>query len=175
MPSPLLSLRTNSTCAGCVEGKLYLCGGFHGAGTQISLKFFAQLKSLSLYAGWLGWITLSVALACPGTTELNKSFGLLTPNVNMHCVLFVLSCFFSIKAWKMRDVSDQHWTFPKLWTQQNSSGFTFRAIKIRISVYVMDIKELERICWRLRRYWSVVAGSIYLHAFHFQCWKTLCI
>ncbi|XP_003210154.2 kelch repeat and BTB domain-containing protein 12 isoform X1 [Meleagris gallopavo] len=31
MPSPLLSLRTNSTCAGCVEGKLYLCGGFHGA------------------------------------------------------------------------------------------------------------------------------------------------
>nr|XP_030139152.3 kelch repeat and BTB domain-containing protein 12 [Taeniopygia guttata] len=31
MPSPLLSLRTNSTSAGCVEGKLYLCGGFHGA------------------------------------------------------------------------------------------------------------------------------------------------
>ncbi|KAF2988082.1 hypothetical protein EK904_005458 [Melospiza melodia maxima] len=31
LPSPLLSLRTNSTSAGCVEGKLYLCGGFHGA------------------------------------------------------------------------------------------------------------------------------------------------
>ncbi|NXO00772.1 KBTBC protein, partial [Rhinopomastus cyanomelas] len=31
MPSPLLSLRTNSTSAGSVEGKLYLCGGFHGA------------------------------------------------------------------------------------------------------------------------------------------------
>ncbi|XP_010183335.1 PREDICTED: kelch repeat and BTB domain-containing protein 12 [Mesitornis unicolor] len=31
MPSPLLSLRTNSSSAGCVEGKLYLCGGFHGA------------------------------------------------------------------------------------------------------------------------------------------------
>lgn len=36
MPSPLLSLRTNSTSAGCVEGKLYLCGGFHGAGTKMS-------------------------------------------------------------------------------------------------------------------------------------------
>ncbi|XP_016156821.1 PREDICTED: kelch repeat and BTB domain-containing protein 12 isoform X2 [Ficedula albicollis] len=31
LPSPLLSLRTNSTSAGSVEGKLYLCGGFHGA------------------------------------------------------------------------------------------------------------------------------------------------
>nr|XP_060622168.1 kelch repeat and BTB domain-containing protein 12 [Anolis sagrei ordinatus]XP_060622170.1 kelch repeat and BTB domain-containing protein 12 [Anolis sagrei ordinatus] len=31
MPSPLLSLRTNSTCAGAVEGKLYICGGFRGA------------------------------------------------------------------------------------------------------------------------------------------------
>ncbi|XP_057273499.1 kelch repeat and BTB domain-containing protein 12 [Pezoporus wallicus] len=31
MPYPLLSLRTNSTSAGAVEGKLYLCGGFHGA------------------------------------------------------------------------------------------------------------------------------------------------
>lgn len=50
MPSPLLSLRTNSSCAGSVEGKLYLCGGFHGAGTQMSLKFFAYLKSVSLYA-----------------------------------------------------------------------------------------------------------------------------
>ncbi|XP_013910197.1 PREDICTED: kelch repeat and BTB domain-containing protein 12 [Thamnophis sirtalis] len=30
MPYPLLSLRTNSTCAGAVEGKLYVCGGFHG-------------------------------------------------------------------------------------------------------------------------------------------------
>ncbi|XP_053143855.1 kelch repeat and BTB domain-containing protein 12 isoform X1 [Hemicordylus capensis] len=28
---PLLSLRTNSTCAGAVEGKLYICGGFRGA------------------------------------------------------------------------------------------------------------------------------------------------
>ncbi|XP_020925103.1 kelch repeat and BTB domain-containing protein 12 isoform X2 [Sus scrofa] len=32
MPSPLLSLRTNSTSAGAVDGKLYVCGGFHGAG-----------------------------------------------------------------------------------------------------------------------------------------------
>nr|XP_015096843.1 kelch repeat and BTB domain-containing protein 12 isoform X2 [Vicugna pacos] len=31
MPSPLLSLRTNSTSAGAVDGKLYVCGGFHGA------------------------------------------------------------------------------------------------------------------------------------------------
>ncbi|XP_010288509.1 PREDICTED: kelch repeat and BTB domain-containing protein 12 [Phaethon lepturus] len=31
MPSPLLSLRTNSSSAGSVEGKLYLCGGFRGA------------------------------------------------------------------------------------------------------------------------------------------------
>nr|XP_006120281.1 kelch repeat and BTB domain-containing protein 12 isoform X1 [Pelodiscus sinensis] len=31
MPSPRLGLRTNSTSAGSVEGKLYLCGGFHGA------------------------------------------------------------------------------------------------------------------------------------------------
>ncbi|XP_058933924.1 kelch repeat and BTB domain-containing protein 12 isoform X1 [Kogia breviceps] len=31
MPSPLLSLRTNSTNAGAVDGKLYICGGFHGA------------------------------------------------------------------------------------------------------------------------------------------------
>ncbi|XP_003217775.2 kelch repeat and BTB domain-containing protein 12 [Anolis carolinensis] len=31
MPCPLLSLRTNSTCAGAVEGKLYICGGFRGA------------------------------------------------------------------------------------------------------------------------------------------------
>ncbi|XP_025908487.1 kelch repeat and BTB domain-containing protein 12 [Nothoprocta perdicaria] len=31
MPSPLLSLRTNSTSAGSVDGKLYLCGGFRGA------------------------------------------------------------------------------------------------------------------------------------------------
>ncbi|KAK9406151.1 kelch repeat and BTB domain-containing protein 12 [Crotalus adamanteus] len=30
MPYPLLSLRTNSTCAGAVEGKLYICGGFRG-------------------------------------------------------------------------------------------------------------------------------------------------
>ncbi|XP_062977442.1 kelch repeat and BTB domain-containing protein 12 [Elgaria multicarinata webbii] len=31
MPHSLLSLRTNSTCAGAVEGKLYICGGFRGA------------------------------------------------------------------------------------------------------------------------------------------------
>nr|XP_019574241.1 PREDICTED: kelch repeat and BTB domain-containing protein 12 isoform X2 [Rhinolophus sinicus] len=31
MPSPLLSLRTNSTSAGAVDGKLYVCGGFRGA------------------------------------------------------------------------------------------------------------------------------------------------
>ncbi|XP_072454423.1 kelch repeat and BTB domain-containing protein 12 isoform X1 [Notamacropus eugenii] len=31
MPTPLLSLRTNSTSAGTVDGKLYVCGGFHGA------------------------------------------------------------------------------------------------------------------------------------------------
>ncbi|XP_012887793.1 PREDICTED: kelch repeat and BTB domain-containing protein 12 isoform X3 [Dipodomys ordii] len=31
MPTPLLSLRTNSTNAGAVDGKLYVCGGFHGA------------------------------------------------------------------------------------------------------------------------------------------------
>ncbi|XP_006895269.1 PREDICTED: kelch repeat and BTB domain-containing protein 12 [Elephantulus edwardii] len=31
MPTPLLSLRTNSTNAGAVDGKLYICGGFHGA------------------------------------------------------------------------------------------------------------------------------------------------
>ncbi|XP_059562766.1 kelch repeat and BTB domain-containing protein 12 [Myotis daubentonii] len=31
MPSAMLSLRTNSTNAGAVDGKLYVCGGFHGA------------------------------------------------------------------------------------------------------------------------------------------------
>ncbi|XP_048212315.1 kelch repeat and BTB domain-containing protein 12 isoform X2 [Perognathus longimembris pacificus] len=31
MPTPLLSLRTNATSAGAVDGKLYVCGGFHGA------------------------------------------------------------------------------------------------------------------------------------------------
>ncbi|KAB0379023.1 hypothetical protein FD755_010601 [Muntiacus reevesi] len=31
MPTPLLSLRSNSTSAGAVDGKLYVCGGFHGA------------------------------------------------------------------------------------------------------------------------------------------------
>ncbi|KAM4721122.1 kelch repeat and BTB domain-containing protein 12 [Rhinophrynus dorsalis] len=31
MPYPLLSLRSNSSSAGAVEGKLYVCGGFHGA------------------------------------------------------------------------------------------------------------------------------------------------
>ncbi|KAM4800118.1 kelch repeat and BTB domain-containing protein 12 isoform X2 [Urocitellus parryii] len=31
MPSPLLSLRTNASSAGAVDGKLYVCGGFHGA------------------------------------------------------------------------------------------------------------------------------------------------
>ncbi|KAJ7316901.1 hypothetical protein JRQ81_003063 [Phrynocephalus forsythii] len=31
IPSPLLSLRTNATCAGAVEGKLYICGGFRTA------------------------------------------------------------------------------------------------------------------------------------------------
>nr|XP_034962351.1 kelch repeat and BTB domain-containing protein 12 isoform X5 [Zootoca vivipara] len=31
MPYPLLSLRTNSTSAGAVERKLYVCGGFRGA------------------------------------------------------------------------------------------------------------------------------------------------
>ncbi|XP_069353781.1 kelch repeat and BTB domain-containing protein 12 [Eulemur rufifrons] len=31
MPSPLLSLRTNASNAGAVDGKLYVCGGFHGA------------------------------------------------------------------------------------------------------------------------------------------------
>ncbi|XP_045706217.1 kelch repeat and BTB domain-containing protein 12 [Phyllostomus hastatus] len=34
MPSSLLSLRTNSTNAGTVDGKLYICGGFHGADRQ---------------------------------------------------------------------------------------------------------------------------------------------
>lgn len=34
MPTPLLSLRSNSTSAGTVDGKLYVCGGFHGAGTH---------------------------------------------------------------------------------------------------------------------------------------------
>lgn len=38
MPSPLLSLRTNSTNAGAVDGKLYVCGGFHGAGTGLILN-----------------------------------------------------------------------------------------------------------------------------------------
>ncbi|MGH0140409.1 UNVERIFIED_CONTAM: hypothetical protein FKN15_011086 [Acipenser sinensis] len=31
---PLLSLRTNATSAGVVEGKLYVCGGYHGADRQ---------------------------------------------------------------------------------------------------------------------------------------------
>ncbi|XDA86743.1 hypothetical protein R6Z07F_016478 [Ovis aries] len=31
MPTPLLGLRSNSTSAGAVDGKLYVCGGFHGA------------------------------------------------------------------------------------------------------------------------------------------------
>ena len=34
MPTPLLGLRSNSTSAGAVDGKLYVCGGFHGAGTH---------------------------------------------------------------------------------------------------------------------------------------------
>ncbi|KAK6480566.1 kelch repeat and BTB domain-containing protein 12-like [Huso huso] len=34
MPLPLLSLRTNATSAGVVEGKLYVCGGYHGADRQ---------------------------------------------------------------------------------------------------------------------------------------------
>ncbi|XP_053752756.1 kelch repeat and BTB domain-containing protein 12 isoform X2 [Panthera pardus] len=38
MPSPLLSLRTNSTNAGAVDGKLYVCGGFHGAARGPALK-----------------------------------------------------------------------------------------------------------------------------------------
>lgn len=38
MPSPLLSLRTNSTNAGAVDGKLYVCGGFHGAGTGLAIN-----------------------------------------------------------------------------------------------------------------------------------------
>lgn len=38
MPSPLLSLRTNSTSAGAVDGKLYVCGGFHGAGTGLAVN-----------------------------------------------------------------------------------------------------------------------------------------
>ncbi|XP_062441913.1 kelch repeat and BTB domain-containing protein 12 isoform X1 [Rhea pennata] len=55
MPSPLLSLRTNSTSAGSVEGKLYLCGGFRGAeerngartiqmrlNSEILLKFYSR-------------------------------------------------------------------------------------------------------------------------------------
>ncbi|CAI9621182.1 unnamed protein product, partial [Staurois parvus] len=32
MPYPLLSLRSNSSSAGSVEGKLYVCGGYRGAG-----------------------------------------------------------------------------------------------------------------------------------------------
>ncbi|KAG2470552.1 KBTBC protein, partial [Polypterus senegalus] len=31
LPSPLLALRTNSTNAGVVEGKLYICGCYYGA------------------------------------------------------------------------------------------------------------------------------------------------
>ncbi|XP_066472316.1 kelch repeat and BTB domain-containing protein 12 [Tiliqua scincoides] len=31
MPYPLLSSRTNSTCAGAIQRKLYICGGFRGA------------------------------------------------------------------------------------------------------------------------------------------------
>ena len=34
MPVPLLALRSNATSAGAVDGKLYVCGGFHGAGTH---------------------------------------------------------------------------------------------------------------------------------------------
>lgn len=48
VPTPLLSLRTNSTSAGSVEGKLYLCGGFRGAGTKMNLTFPAWLNLVSL-------------------------------------------------------------------------------------------------------------------------------
>nr|XP_033782343.1 kelch repeat and BTB domain-containing protein 12 isoform X2 [Geotrypetes seraphini] len=34
LPSPMLSLRTNSSSAGVVEGKVYVCGGYQGAGFQ---------------------------------------------------------------------------------------------------------------------------------------------
>uniref|UniRef100_A0A2K6F2W5 Kelch repeat and BTB domain containing 12 n=2 Tax=Propithecus coquereli TaxID=379532 RepID=A0A2K6F2W5_PROCO len=34
LPSTLVSLRTSSTSAGVVGGKIYVCGGFHGADRQ---------------------------------------------------------------------------------------------------------------------------------------------
>lgn len=39
-----------------------------------------------------------VALACPVTTEMILPFGLLTPNVNINCILFALLLFFLNKA-----------------------------------------------------------------------------
>lgn len=47
MPSPLLSLRTNSTSAGAVDGKLYVCGGFHGAGTSLAIAMSWTSRELA--------------------------------------------------------------------------------------------------------------------------------
>ncbi|XP_069499469.1 kelch repeat and BTB domain-containing protein 12 [Ambystoma mexicanum] len=46
MPFPLLSLRTNSSNAGTVDGKLYICGGFHGADRhEVIMKDILELDT----------------------------------------------------------------------------------------------------------------------------------
>lgn len=91
MPSPLLSLRTNSTSAGCVEGKLYLCGGFHGPGTKMSPTVFNSAVKIT-FTGHSDQ-PHQVALACPGATDLILHFELPAPNVNMNWVLFDFCIF----------------------------------------------------------------------------------
>ncbi|XP_030062057.1 kelch repeat and BTB domain-containing protein 12 [Microcaecilia unicolor] len=44
MPSPMLSLRTNSSSAGVVEGKVYICGGYQGADRhEVIMKTILEL------------------------------------------------------------------------------------------------------------------------------------
>ncbi|XP_069062356.1 kelch repeat and BTB domain-containing protein 12 [Pleurodeles waltl] len=46
MPFPLLSLRSNSSNAGAVDGKLYICGGFHGADRhEVIMKDILELDT----------------------------------------------------------------------------------------------------------------------------------
>jgi len=47
LPWSLLSLRSNASNAGVVDGKLYVCGYYKGAGKYLNILYYQyQLKSL---------------------------------------------------------------------------------------------------------------------------------
>ncbi|XP_047599007.1 kelch repeat and BTB domain-containing protein 12 isoform X2 [Lutra lutra] len=77
MPSPLLSLRTNSTNAGAVDGKLYVCGGFHGAGLPLEEQVEVESRPEVL-----GFITVLIDQESPPSEDMLLPSPLLPLQIN---------------------------------------------------------------------------------------------